>query len=175
MLLGSQKSSTHCYLQSRSSSRKSIQFLTHPVSIPTPNQTNQIHPSQILCAALNRIYSFVSPYGSTIYLNWYAGETSTAVIVANLPHLWPLISRVFHVGTFKPSSGGEAFYPPGFVACAGAAASRGRDIDKHGYVRHESEGRIADGRMQWQDRKSFSSAEDMELRKYLTPETGMET
>ena len=60
---------------------------------------------KILCAILNRVTHFTAPYGSLVYLNWYAGETSTAVIVANVPHLWPLISRVFSLGAFKGNAG----------------------------------------------------------------------
>jgi len=42
--------------------------------------------------------------GSLIYLNWYAGEISTAMIVANVPHLWPLVSRTFKLGSFAENS-----------------------------------------------------------------------
>ena len=40
----------------------------------------------------------------------YAGETATAVIVANIPHLWPLLSRVFSLGAFKSCSGSPDQY-----------------------------------------------------------------
>ena len=55
----------------------------------------------ILCSILNRYYNFTSGYGSLIYLNWYAGEASTAIMVANIPHCWPLLSRIFSLGSFK--------------------------------------------------------------------------
>lgn len=42
--------------------------------------------------------------GSLIYLNWYAGELSTAMIVANVPHLWPLIARIGKLGSFAQNS-----------------------------------------------------------------------
>lgn len=58
----------------------------------------------ILCAVLNRITNFTSPYGSLVYLNWYSGELATAVIVANVPHMWPVISRIFRVGSFNGTS-----------------------------------------------------------------------
>lgn len=56
---------------------------------------------QILCAVLNRITNFLAPFGSLSYLNWYCGETATAMIVANVPHLWPLIARIFKLGSFS--------------------------------------------------------------------------
>ncbi|ESZ91245.1 UbiD family decarboxylase [Sclerotinia borealis F-4128] len=61
----------------------------------------------ILCATLNRITNFVAPMGSLTYLNWYAGEISTAMIVANVPHLWPLIARIARLGAWAPNSSGN--------------------------------------------------------------------
>jgi hypothetical protein len=53
----------------------------------------------ILAAVLNRYYNFSIPF-SPIFLNWYVGELSTAVFVANIPLCWPLLRRVFRLGTF---------------------------------------------------------------------------
>ncbi|KAL9063331.1 MAG: hypothetical protein Q9161_009523 [Pseudevernia consocians] len=107
----------------------------------------------ILCAILNRYYNFTAGYGSLIYLNWYAGETSTAVIVANVPHLWPLISRVFGLGAFKSSFGPADSNSHRFHLSASskpgiASGSRRRTVLHHhlendGYIRSESEERIA--------------------------------
>ncbi|KAL8660284.1 MAG: hypothetical protein Q9202_006695 [Teloschistes flavicans] len=55
----------------------------------------------ILSAILNRYYNFTAGYGSLIYLNWYVGEAVTSVFVANVPHLWPLLSRLFSLGAFN--------------------------------------------------------------------------
>ncbi len=55
----------------------------------------------ILCAILNRYYNFTAGFGSLIYLNWYVGEAATSVFVANVPHLWPLLSRIFALGAFN--------------------------------------------------------------------------
>ena len=52
--------------------------------------------------------NFTASFGSLVYLNWYAGEAATAVLVANVPHLWPLIATVFHLGAFKPGSGNSS-------------------------------------------------------------------
>ena len=104
----------------------------------------------ILCAALNRYYNFTTSYGSLIYLNWYAGETSTAVIVVNVPHLWPLISRVFGLGAFKSSVGPDSSKKGFHISSSNQGiASRRRTthhgIDHDGYFRSESEERIAVG------------------------------
>lgn len=101
---------------------------------------------QILCAILNRVTNFTAPYGSLIYLNWYAGETATAVIVANVPHLWPLISRVFNLGSFKHISGpdGSNKYPlRSHPHGVGIPSTRRSKYDIDGYVTTSSEERIA--------------------------------
>jgi hypothetical protein len=53
----------------------------------------------ILSAVLNKYYSFRHPFG-TEWTYWYVRESSTAIIVANLPFTWALIRRVFNVGSF---------------------------------------------------------------------------
>ncbi|KAI4157471.1 MAG: hypothetical protein L6R39_000656, partial [Caloplaca ligustica] len=55
----------------------------------------------ILSAILNRYYNFTAGFGSLIYLNWYVGEAATSVFVANVPHLWPLLSRLCGLGAFN--------------------------------------------------------------------------
>lgn len=96
----------------------------------------------ILSAVLNRYYNFTAGYGSLVYLNWYAGETSTAVIVANIPHCWPLLSRVFRLGSFKSTRGPQSGNK--FVL---SSTTNSRRKPSHmamdGYLRSESEERIA--------------------------------
>ena len=100
----------------------------------------------ILAAILNRYYNFTSPYGSLIYLNWYAGEGATAVMVANIPHCWPMLSRIFRLGNFQASGGhvnsGNKGYGDSFKSPV-TTSSRRRPFDEHGYIRTESEERIA--------------------------------
>lgn len=55
----------------------------------------------VLASILNRYYNFTEPYGSLVYLYWYAGESSTAVMVANIPHCWPVVARMFRLSSFK--------------------------------------------------------------------------
>ena len=106
----------------------------------------------ILSAILNRYYNFTEPYGSHVYLNWYTGEAATSVFVANIPHLWPLLSKIFALGTFNSlrrtagtSSGernpsGNGFLPKGRGNDQGGLT---RPYDHHGYIRSKSEERIA--------------------------------
>jgi hypothetical protein len=72
----------------------------------------------IICAVLSKFYSFSLPYGVdwvrpflkpsflSTYANfrrkvyWYVREVSTAVIVANMPHLWALMRRTFNLRAF---------------------------------------------------------------------------
>ncbi|KAF2404940.1 hypothetical protein EJ06DRAFT_552412 [Trichodelitschia bisporula] len=53
----------------------------------------------ILAAVLNKYYSFRHPYGSA-WTYWYVRESSTALLVANLPFMWPLLRRVFPLDAF---------------------------------------------------------------------------
>ena len=57
----------------------------------------------IFAAVLNKYYSFNEPFGS-LWTFWYVRESSTAMIVANLPFLWTLLRRVFKLGSFENPS-----------------------------------------------------------------------
>ena len=99
----------------------------------------------ILCSILNRYYNFTSGYGSLIYLNWYAGEASTAVMVANIPHCWPILSRIFSLGSFKSSgpsgygTSSQSKSTPRFRLGSGAPTSRMRS-NVYGVSQHREEG-----------------------------------
>ncbi|KND91021.1 hypothetical protein TOPH_04420 [Tolypocladium ophioglossoides CBS 100239] len=56
----------------------------------------------ILSAILNKYYSFSQPFGSE-WTFWYIRESSTALIVANLPLTWTLFRRVFNLRSFNGS------------------------------------------------------------------------
>ena len=99
----------------------------------------------ILASILNRYYNFTAGYGSLIYLNWYAGEAATAVMVANIPHCWPILSRVFRLGSFKSTtqantSGNRYKLSSGSGV---ASSSNRRRYDQHGYIHSDSEEMIA--------------------------------
>ncbi|KAF2008046.1 hypothetical protein P154DRAFT_541304 [Amniculicola lignicola CBS 123094] len=53
----------------------------------------------IMASVLNKYYSFTAPYEST-WISWYARESSTAILVANLPFTWTLLRKLFKLGAF---------------------------------------------------------------------------
>jgi hypothetical protein len=53
----------------------------------------------IVAAALNKYYSFTRPYEPT-WIFWYCRESSTAILVANLPFTWTLLRKLSNVGAF---------------------------------------------------------------------------
>lgn len=59
----------------------------------------------ILAAVLNKYYSFMKPYEPT-WIIWYTRESSTAILVANLPFTWTLLRKIFNLGAF------DADHPP---------------------------------------------------------------
>lgn len=61
----------------------------------------------ILAAVLNKVYSFSDPFGS-LWTYWYVRESSTALLVANLPFVWALWKRVSGGGSVTGVSGPTA-------------------------------------------------------------------
>ena len=61
----------------------------------------------ILCAILNKYYSFANPFGSE-WTFWYVRESSTAILTANVPYVWALMRRMFHFRALDSTS--EARY-----------------------------------------------------------------
>ncbi|KAI0154709.1 hypothetical protein GGR57DRAFT_109049 [Xylariaceae sp. FL1272] len=55
----------------------------------------------ILAALVNKFYSFTHPY-SGFWEYWYVRESSTALIVANLPFTWTIIQFAFNLQSFQP-------------------------------------------------------------------------
>jgi hypothetical protein len=58
----------------------------------------------ILAAVLSKYYNFSMP-NTTIYMVWDIRETGTAMCVANIMCLWPLLRKVFGWSTFSRSRG----------------------------------------------------------------------
>ncbi len=95
------------------------------------------------------------------------------MVVANVPHLWPIISRVFGLGAFKQVNGGpngSNQYPLHAQRHAGRMSSNRREkFDIDGYVPTGSDERIAtngDKDAQWgyaKDSATSQSSEDIEL------------
>lgn len=57
----------------------------------------------ILCAILNKYYSFTQPFGS-MWTYWYTRESSTSMLVTNLPFIYTLLRRVFHLDSLDGAS-----------------------------------------------------------------------
>jgi hypothetical protein len=53
----------------------------------------------ILASVLNKYYSFTHPFGSQ-WTFWYVRESSTGILVANMPFLWTLMRRLFKLDAF---------------------------------------------------------------------------
>jgi rhodopsin domain-containing protein len=71
----------------------------------------------ILSAVLNKYYSFTHPFGSQ-WTYWYVRESSTAIIVANLPFTWSLLRRIFKLKAFDDNT---SFRPKGYHSARTAA------------------------------------------------------
>ncbi|KAL2814256.1 hypothetical protein BJX63DRAFT_431413 [Aspergillus granulosus] len=57
----------------------------------------------IIAAILNKVFNFASPY-TTMYQLWYIREASTAIYVANLVCLWPLVRKLFGLAATQRGS-----------------------------------------------------------------------
>ncbi|KAH8651656.1 hypothetical protein BGZ61DRAFT_314413, partial [Ilyonectria robusta] len=53
----------------------------------------------IISATLSRYYVFTEP-DSILWIFWYVREASTAIIVANVPHLYALLRQLFNLNEF---------------------------------------------------------------------------
>jgi hypothetical protein len=77
----------------------------------------------IIAAILNKIYSFSDPF-SDEWVYWYVRESSTALIVANLPFVWLFYRKIFRIRSSTASRRARQIQLPGFLHCAGKASSR---------------------------------------------------
>jgi hypothetical protein len=57
----------------------------------------------IIASMLNSYYSFKNPYRQT-WISWYVRESSTAILVANLPFTWTILRECFDVAPFNETS-----------------------------------------------------------------------
>ncbi|KAG8625140.1 hypothetical protein KVT40_006891 [Elsinoe batatas] len=56
----------------------------------------------IIAAVLNKYYSFTNPFGSD-WTEWYCHESSTNMMVANLPFVYTLLRRLFKLKSLDSS------------------------------------------------------------------------
>ncbi|KAF2737450.1 hypothetical protein EJ04DRAFT_574622 [Polyplosphaeria fusca] len=80
----------------------------------------------VAASALNKYYSFTRPYEST-WIFWYTRESSTAILVANLPFTWTLLRKLFNLGAFD-----EAHPPPPTYHSSRTAGGRRTQRIHHG-------------------------------------------
>ena len=126
--------------------------------------------SQILCAVLNKYYSFAHPF-SPMWEFWYIREASTAFYVANMPMCWSLMRRLFNLRAFNglTSSNGarsrSKSIPIASTYAHASLASRLGIKDKSQSVtstsRLDNSSRIA-GNSSWWDREAGLSRSESE-------------
>lgn len=64
----------------------------------------------ITCAILSKHLTFTQPF-SGYWVYWYCRESSTAMIVSNMPYSWTLIRRIFNLKSFFDESGASLTEP----------------------------------------------------------------
>ncbi|KAA8623431.1 hypothetical protein PtrSN002B_001584 [Pyrenophora tritici-repentis] len=57
----------------------------------------------VAASIMNSYYSFSNPYKST-WIYWYVRESSTAILVANLPFTWTILREIFELGQFDETN-----------------------------------------------------------------------
>jgi hypothetical protein len=57
----------------------------------------------VAASIMNSYYSFSNPYKST-WIYWYVRESSTAILVANLPFTWTILRELFDMGNFDETN-----------------------------------------------------------------------
>jgi len=78
----------------------------------------------IIASVLNSYYSLKSPYKPT-WISWYVRESSTAILVANLPFTWTILREMFDLGTFDESG------PPPWTFHSARTAQGRRSMQTH--------------------------------------------
>lgn len=74
----------------------------------------------IVAAILNKVYSFSEPFGGA-WIYWYIRESSTALIVANLPFVWLLYRKILGIRSVNGTRAGRYGSDP-----YGSAKANGR-------------------------------------------------
>jgi hypothetical protein len=83
----------------------------------------------IIASILNSYYSFKNPYRQT-WIFWYVRESSTAILVANLPFTWTILREFFDLGSFDDTS------PPPWTYHSSRTAQGRRTAQIHGHSAH---------------------------------------
>ena len=78
----------------------------------------------VAAAVLSAYYSLHRPYTHT-WLSWYLRESSTVIIVANMPFTWTLLRELFEVDEFNGANPHPwSFYPAGRTSTGGTRNAR---------------------------------------------------
>lgn len=72
----------------------------------------------VIVAILNRYYNFTQP-NELVFLIWYNGEASTAVMIANLPMCWALLQKVFSLDAWGTNRWGRSASGPPIIGQPG--------------------------------------------------------
>jgi hypothetical protein len=80
----------------------------------------------IVASMLNSYYSFKNPYRQT-WIFWYVRESSTAILVANLPYTWTILRELFDLGTFDEGN------PPPWTFHSARTAQGRRSAQLHSH------------------------------------------
>jgi hypothetical protein len=85
----------------------------------------------IIASMLNSYYSFKDPYRQT-WVFWYVRESSTAILVANLPFTWTILREFFDLGSFDETS------PPPWSYHSARTAQGRRTAQLHSQATHSA-------------------------------------
>lgn len=83
----------------------------------------------IIASMLNSYYSFKNPYRQT-WIFWYVRESSTAILVANLPYTWTILREFFDLGSFDDAR------PPPWTFHSSRIAQGQRTAQFHSHTTH---------------------------------------
>ncbi|EFX04441.1 hypothetical protein CMQ_1369 [Grosmannia clavigera kw1407] len=98
----------------------------------------------VLVAILNRYYNFTET-NSYVFLIWYNGEASTAIMVANIPFSWTLLRKIFSLDAWSVSrkrSQNASAHPTGTTAEDRSTQRHSQYRSLHGLDATESTERI---------------------------------
>ncbi|KAF2090359.1 hypothetical protein K490DRAFT_19120, partial [Saccharata proteae CBS 121410] len=79
----------------------------------------------VLASVLNKYYSFSNPFGWA-WTFWYTRESSTSLLVANLPFTWTLLRRLFKLRPFDGNSSTSNTHTGNHFSYHSARTARGR-------------------------------------------------
>ena len=89
----------------------------------------------MIAAILNKYYSFTNPFGSQ-WIYWYCRESSTSLLVTNLPFVYTLFRRLFKLRSLDSSGVGYATGSRRLTGQTGTRTGKGTLMSR---IRHDPE------------------------------------